>query len=494
MKSEFFIDALEFLDDKLLIEADEKRVNRKKIIYFRTAVAMAACILLVIVAGLVLGGPYKDKPQLLAGKDWRLFREGSLELPEETEDGIFVADATDEPAVTFKPTNDTRETVAPSETGGGSVLVPAGTPAATKTPVNNKPMETKGPVTERPVQTYVPVETETLLPTESSDPLPIESSRPSPTDSPVETDTPVVTDTPAPTADDTWTYYIAENDTESGEGQYGIEYTFVMAWFSSGLNVECEAVTPTPEAPLMTETPEPGETTAPEYPGANTTSSPSTAPTEIPEPTNVPDAAPPDDNVKDEGETWTYSVGKGNSVYSWQKREIPAEYIENICEGAVLNGKSSWGKKKSISVSAYKIAGVSMDAAVAVKLSSKDGYYMFVNKSYNPDTFLEFVEAYNLTEYLTWESFVNYDAGIMFGDLSSNNFWNRFLQTDGSRVSAEEIYKNNVMSAALGMDIELYGYNNIPVALYKEGYVIFYLFNQGYAFDIGEEAVAKILQ
>lgn len=510
MKSEFFIDSLEFLDDALLIEAEEKRVNRKKIIYIRTAVAAAACAVLVTIVGLVAGGPFTEAPRLLAGKDWRLLRESGLLLPEETDGPQFVAKVTETPETTVSPTEAThisrptkRPSVVVTNRPGVSTVVPT-----TNAPTTNKPV------------------TNTTAPSgngyDESDPVPPQDDIPLPTSV-------VTTEKP-----EEWTTYIAKSETT--EGMYGPEENFVMAWFASALDMEYVEPTATPEPTLEpTATPtvaptEQPEATPPSTGGpmpewtnppilvTETPSATTTVPTETPSeptyvpPTNMPptetntntpapmqtpypdnEGGPNDSPSPNENDTWKYSLQIGRKTYIWQKREIPESAIKGYAGSRVLNGVSARNQKESTSVSTYSIKGVSSNFALTAKVKGVSGYYLFINESYVPKTLKEYVTDLNLKEYLKWDTLAVYGNKLTTPSVSSDEIWGILSNADGKRVDAKAVYMNNTLVAALAMDIEMYGYYDIPVALYKEGYVIISLFDQTYAFQIGAAKVAEIV-
>lgn len=475
MKSEFFIDSLEFLDDALLIEAGEKRVNRKKIIYIRSAVAAAACLALLTIAGLAIGSPYGNNSKLLVGKDWRFLREENPELPIETERPYMVVQTTQTPEATLLPTEK----------------------AQTSKPTTRPTVI----VTNRPVSTAPVVNTE-LPDTNGTDPSPITTTIPLPTSA---TDKDVAEE---------WTSYIAKTETEKGESEYGVEQNFVMAWFASALDMEYVEPTPTSTpVPTVVPTPvatdeaspkptigaEPEQTESPtdstEAPPVVTVDPTEPVPTLVPtdEPINNEPPVGTDNNDSLTNDEWAYSIMRGTAAYEWQKRNIPSENIGSLLENVIMNGVSSYGIKESTTVSVYNIDGVNVSAAVAVKVKGRSGYYLFTNKAYAPETFKSFVAAYNLKSYLEWDSLAIYDKQIITTDVSSDKIWSILSNVSGKRVDAKSVYLNNTLVGSLAMDSELYGYYDIPVAIYKEGYVIFGMFGQTYAYDIGTAKVSQIL-
>lgn len=453
MKSEFFIDALEFLDDALLLEADAKRVNRKKIIYIRTLSAVAACIVLVLAAVLILGSPYKEGPKLLVGKDWRLLREGDLVLTTERPEPQYV------------------------------VIV-------TETPEATEVVSTKKPVMEtaRPVVTDVPEENYVELPT------------------------PIPEVTGVPDESDNWTEYLAQNETESGDF-YGVEQQFVMQMFASALNVEYVEPTATP---IVTDTPVPTATVVPTPDSTEQAPIPTDEVWDTMEPTETILPAPPEateeptsNNDKNEkppvtvrpesrptsssNSTWDYSVKYSGIAYKWQKRSVSGTYVQNNIGRVEMTGKSKDNVTKTTDVTVYNIKGVSEKAAVAIKADNLNGYYLFSNNNYVPATFKNFVTDYNLREYLKWDTLAVYGKNMVNTEISSEKVWSSLANADGKRVDAKSVYLNGKLAAALAMDIDLYGYENIPVAVYEEGYVVFSLFGQVHAFDIGRGGVYPII-
>lgn len=472
MKSEFLIDSLEFLDDALLIEAGEKRVNRKKIIFIRSAVAVAACLILLVIAGIAIGAPYGNNPKLLVGKDWRFLREEEIELPVETTKPQYMVSVTQTPEASLSPT----EKVHTSK--------PATRPSVV--------------VTNEPVSTDPVVNTETPV-VNGTNPLPITTTMPSPTLVPDEDIT------------EKWTSYIAKTEIEEGESEYGVEQNFVMAWFASALDMEYVEPTPIP-TPEPTVVPAPGPTdevkptptsgAVPEEtkkPIGATEEPPTITQTpNTPNPTSSPATNQPEEPIvtvspDSKDEAWEYKIKRGTTTYEWKKRNINSVNIGRLLEITTMNGTSEKGFKKSTTVSVYEINELSSDAAVAVKVNGRNGYYLFTNDTYTPESFKAFVTAYGLRNYLKWDSIAIYEKQILSTNVASNKVWKILNNADGKRVDARTVYSNNTLAGAIAMDIELFGYYDIPVALYKEGYIMFSLFGQTHAYRIGETTVTEIL-
>ena len=448
MKGEDLIDVLGFLDDELIIEAGKKRVDRRKIIYFRTITAVAACLAVFVMSALILRTntvePVKDNPAIEKNEvKWKHFRRNK--------DDLFVkVDEKKGPQVSDQ-----------------ELALATEVPGATKIPSNTV---TKAP-TNKPVVTKIPDSTKTPAITSDSPTVvvtpvnPTEAVTPGITEKPSVTAEPVITATPA--ADD-WTSHLVADNTVWGEGYYGVDYEFVQDWFGSALDMA-------PMAPVMTpnplpDTPIPGEDASP------------------PEPTMTPSV----DNSASEDEEWDYYIEGDTLCFQWMKKIVSSENIDSFYRVGTLKGIGPKQQVKKKDVNVYEIKDISPYAVFATTLPDDSNYYMFYNTSFVAAYFTEYLQAYNLREFLVWDTLALYDKGVISTGISSDKIWEILEKTDGIKVDEKNVYENYTLVAALGMDIDFYGYQDIPMAIYEEGYVIINLFGKPVAYRIGEAAVAEI--
>lgn len=237
MNSELIIDALEYLEDSLLLEADRSRINRKRIIYIRVASAMAACVLLFVIAGLVLPGHNKGA-NLMAGMDWRLIRS----------EKIIDIEPSMEPNVLVKTTETPLpETVKPTST-------PASKPTETKAPESdsNGKKSTELPENNANMRTELPDKMQTEMPAGTKQPV-YDTPKPSDISTPVPSLQPI---------DENWTTYIARNEIREGGG---IENYVVSNWLMDKFVAPpCCDSTSTPTSGEISGTSTPGENLNPD--------------------------------------------------------------------------------------------------------------------------------------------------------------------------------------------------------------------------------------
>lgn len=192
---------------------------------------------------------------------------------------------------------------------------------------------------------------------------------------------------------------------------------------------------------------------------------------------------------------WWYGVKVGEVLYTQSEVSIPDNYIEKYINESLLKGinRFSYASKETKAYT-YKISGVSEEAAIAVKIDEQDGYYLFANPDYRASTFSEFVQAYNLDEYSSLNALAVYDnkGTSVYTKINNENIWRILTHGESSYVDYKKLYFEHEVSATIEIDAELYGYKNVPLALYSEGYVVIYLGNINGAYYVGPDTIALV--
>ena len=106
----------------------------------------------------------------------------------------------------------------------------------------------------------------------------------------------------------------------------------------------------------------------------------------------------------------------------------------------------------------------------------------------------EFVQAYNLEEYTEMNTLAVYaDNGPMVTEnITSSSIWNILTFGESKYVDYKQLYFEHEVTATIEMDAKLYGYADVPVALYDEGYVVVFLGDINGAYYIGPEKIALV--
>jgi hypothetical protein len=153
-------------------------------------------------------------------------------------------------------------------------------------------------------------------------------------------------------------------------------------------------------------------------------------------------------------------------------------------------------QEHQITTEVYRIAGVSSDHLIAVKLG--DEYYVFKNNEYAPSAnFGELFDDYSLTQTLSLTTFALYENRTEKGyftlrddkyifDVLSTCRDAEFIKDDNWHVSDKDYIVFSVTSEALGV------YKNVFYVT-ADGYIRTNIFDYAYIFRIGEEAAEDII-
>lgn len=191
---------------------------------------------------------------------------------------------------------------------------------------------------------------------------------------------------------------------------------------------------------------------------------------------------------------WKYSVEYNGNIYEQACVEMADRYLvgEKI-ESLLLGFDEANEISKKTNATIYKIAGVSFESAIAVEIKEQEGYFLFVNSAYKPQTIQEFINAYNLIENFDIKAIAVYEDWItnVNKNIDAQAFWKILLSAD-SEISSSDYLCSYEVNAAIEIDCEIYGCIDIPVVLYDEGYIVFCLDAINGVYYIGEENVQAI--
>lgn len=193
--------------------------------------------------------------------------------------------------------------------------------------------------------------------------------------------------------------------------------------------------------------------------------------------------------------SWWYGLKVGDYLYTQAEVNIQEDYIDDYISESMLKGinRTDYTSRETKAY-AYGISGVAKEAAIAVKIDEQEGYYLFVNTDYRANSLKEFVQAYNLEEYSTLNALAVYDEGNaeVFENVDDQRVWETLTFGEEKYVNYKALYLEYEVAATIEMDAELYGYMDVPIALYDEGYVVIYLGDINGAYYVGPEIIALI--
>ena len=409
MDSEKLLKAMEYLDDELLLEADEPAEKSGKLI--RIVVAAAACLLVCIIAFAAIKSQYRGSRQ---------DKEIKIAVATEKIDNTPMLIIEETPAPTMNPDINV-ENVISENTNNEENLVVSASDIPVATPciqVTAAPEVVTTPTPEAEKDNG----NEDFVEEEFTTPAPVE---------------PTPTLIPQPEEDNSWTETFAATDVRHS---YGIDKSEAV-YFVEQLYLSGSGAAPATE------------------------------------------------------DEWWYGVKINDSMYIQAKVQVKNSFVESNITETVLKGvnKTDYISKETKAY-VYKIKGVSADAAVAVCIEEQSGYYLFINQEYKVSTLQEFVTAYNLREFADVKALAVYDdwdKQIMESP-DRDLIWDILLSGEGSKINENILYFDYDVSATIEVDVKMYGFIDVPIALYDEGYVMIYLGDIYGAYYIGTENVEAI--
>ena len=148
----------------------------------------------------------------------------------------------------------------------------------------------------------------------------------------------------------------------------------------------------------------------------------------------------------------------------------------------------------------YEIKGISAECAAAVKYDADGKYYVCRNSHYKPETLGQFMNDLSLKENLTFVSFSGTQmkngkaiCDVEYTNVDKAKVW-ELLFTDTAAKAVKDYDSMNFETAAgIAIDLKLLGYENISLAVTRDGYLTTNILDTGKAFYIGKPAAEKFL-
>lgn len=185
--------------------------------------------------------------------------------------------------------------------------------------------------------------------------------------------------------------------------------------------------------------------------------------------------------------------------YSSQNAALAAEDRGEFLGDTILRAENEeTGESFTQNAALYAIRGISADCAIAVEFEGTEGYFVYNNSYYRPETLGDFIADLNLKEHLSFGTAYSSDGSYWMGfdQIGETVIWEMMLQD----MAMENVYDQSdpmlmmqVDAFSISIDVPILGYKNISLGLTKEGYVTTNILNTGKMFFIGEEKAAEIL-
>lgn len=147
----------------------------------------------------------------------------------------------------------------------------------------------------------------------------------------------------------------------------------------------------------------------------------------------------------------------------------------------------------TVRVQVYRINQMPEDAALAIR--TEDGkYYLMVNTAYQPDSFRDFAEDFQLTEKtdLLQIAFFNAQGEAKRIETADDAFlWDLLLETDMPLIDAGFFPSPPAVNISFSSDY--YAFYDVSFSLYPEGYLYFSVLGNQLCFQVDSEKLTNAL-
>lgn len=187
--------------------------------------------------------------------------------------------------------------------------------------------------------------------------------------------------------------------------------------------------------------------------------------------------------------------------YSVANRPIPSDKIGNSITKLTVLGKDEYTNSEyAANVEIYEIKGISADCAAAVKYDADGKYFVCCNPHYKPETLGQFMNDLSLKENLTFVSFSGTQmkngkavCDVEYTNVDKAKVWELLFSDTAAKAVKDYDSMNLETAAGIAIDLKLLGYENISLAVTRDGYLTTNILDTGKAFYIGKPASEKFL-
>ena len=187
--------------------------------------------------------------------------------------------------------------------------------------------------------------------------------------------------------------------------------------------------------------------------------------------------------------------------YSVANRPIPSDKIGNSITRLTVLGRDEYTNSEyAANVEIYEIKGISADCAAAVKYDADGKYFVCRNSHYKPETLGQFINDLSLKENLTFVSFSGTQmkngkaiCDVEYTNVDKAKVWELLFSDTAAKAVKDYDSMNLETAAGIAIDLKLLGYENISLAVTRDGYLTTNILDTGKAFYIGKPAAEKFL-
>lgn len=189
-----------------------------------------------------------------------------------------------------------------------------------------------------------------------------------------------------------------------------------------------------------------------------------------------------------------------DTEYSVASKTVPADKVAGKITSLTVLGKDEYtASEYAAKAEIYGIKNISSDCAAAVKYENEDKYYICRNAYYTPETLGQFADDLDLKNTL--------DFGAVYGTQKQNGKssdveyygWDKekiweLLFSDQSAKAVKDYDSVQIETAIdISINLQLLGYENISLAVSRDGYIKTNILDTGKAFYIGKAATEKFI-
>ena len=195
------------------------------------------------------------------------------------------------------------------------------------------------------------------------------------------------------------------------------------------------------------------------------------------------------------------TVKINGTEYSVANRPIPSDKTGNSITRLTVLGRDEYTNSEyAANVEIYEIKGISSECAAAVKYEGDGKYYVCRNSRYKPETLGQFMNDLSLKENLTFVSFSGTQmkngkviCDVEYTNVDKEKVWKLLFSDTAAKAVKDYDSMNFERAADIAIDLKLLGYENISLAVTRDGYLTTNILDTGKAFYIGKPAAEKFL-
>ena len=195
------------------------------------------------------------------------------------------------------------------------------------------------------------------------------------------------------------------------------------------------------------------------------------------------------------------TVKINGTEYSAANRPVPSDKIGNSITRLTVLGRDEYTNSEyAANVEIYEIKGISSECAAAVKYEGDGKYYVCRNSHYKPETLGQFMNDLSLKENLTFVSFSGRQikngkaiCDVEYTNADKAKVWELLFSDTAAKAVKDYDSMNFETAAGIAIDLKLLGYENISLAVTRDGYLTTNILDTGKAFYIGKPAAEKFL-